>query len=180
MSGNIGNQNSSKTALLAGVCTAALAIACSFDSPASAATYLVSNDTELRNAITTANGDGDASATIVLTSSFSWQIQPCRLQASQSPSIRKALHSRVPITRQQWALGVQFTSRVLFHLAPRSRSPACWLAVAPVLRARHLDRLGSGSSNRQRPSTTERLLVERAAERAEPEGPVSGFSQIRR
>lgn len=48
-----------------------LAIALLFPVGASAAEYLVSNETELRSAIDTANLNGDATATIRLTSSFS-------------------------------------------------------------------------------------------------------------
>ncbi|KFC64784.1 putative Outer membrane autotransporter barrel domain protein [Bosea sp. LC85] len=59
-----------KGALLAGVSCAALAIACWLTAPASAATYFVGNETELRNAITTANTDGAGPATIVMTQSF--------------------------------------------------------------------------------------------------------------
>jgi fibronectin-binding autotransporter adhesin len=43
---------------------------CSFPSEVLAETYLVASETELRDAITAANADGDASATIVLTGSF--------------------------------------------------------------------------------------------------------------
>ena len=64
-SGFFGTRN----ALLAGECASALALAY-VSSPASAATYTVSNDTELRDAITTANADGDSSATIQLTADF--------------------------------------------------------------------------------------------------------------
>ncbi|AZO28843.1 autotransporter outer membrane beta-barrel domain-containing protein [Mesorhizobium sp. M1B.F.Ca.ET.045.04.1.1] len=53
--------------LLAGVSGAA--IAC-LPGAASAATYFVSTDSELRAAITAANGDGDSSSTIVMTASF--------------------------------------------------------------------------------------------------------------
>lgn len=56
--------------LLAGASTLTLAIVCSFPSEVLAETYLVANETELRDAITAANADGDASATIVLTGSF--------------------------------------------------------------------------------------------------------------
>ncbi|TCR65670.1 autotransporter domain-containing protein [Bosea sp. BK604] len=54
--------------LLADVSAAALA--CWLPSAVSAATYFVSDDAGLRSAITTANGDGDPSSTIVLTQSF--------------------------------------------------------------------------------------------------------------
>ena len=47
-----------------------MAIGCLPPSPASAATYLVANDAQLRAAIAAANGDGDPTATIVVTSSF--------------------------------------------------------------------------------------------------------------
>jgi fibronectin-binding autotransporter adhesin len=60
----------SKENLLAGACTVALAIGCLLPSPASAANYLVSNDTQLRNAITAANADGDANAVIRMTAAF--------------------------------------------------------------------------------------------------------------
>lgn len=53
--------------LLAGVSGAA--IAC-LPGAASAATYFVSTDSELRAAITAANGDGDSNSTIVMTASF--------------------------------------------------------------------------------------------------------------
>jgi hypothetical protein len=52
--------------LLAGTSCAALAIAY-WPAPATAGTYLVSTEAELRSAVTAANADGDASATIVLT-----------------------------------------------------------------------------------------------------------------
>ncbi|EUB96924.1 hypothetical protein PMI07_001258 [Rhizobium sp. CF080] len=51
--------------------------------PASAATYLVSNETELRNAITSANADGDATATIKMTGSFA--ISSTSLTATTKP-----------------------------------------------------------------------------------------------
>lgn len=57
-----------KAKLLAGVGLAALAIACSSAVPAAAETYFVSTAGQLRNAITAANGDGDPSSTIVMTS----------------------------------------------------------------------------------------------------------------
>ncbi|MBP2561221.1 fibronectin-binding autotransporter adhesin [Neorhizobium galegae] len=60
-----------KQKLLSGICLAALSFGCSLATSVSAATYMVSNETELSNAITAANASGDASATIVLTSSFS-------------------------------------------------------------------------------------------------------------
>lgn len=63
-----------KTALLAGVSGAALAIACLMPAPALAATYYVSNDGQLRSAITAANGDGDPSSTIVMTADFTTAI----------------------------------------------------------------------------------------------------------
>src|SRR5262245_60183694 len=56
--------------LLAGVSGAALGLACWSAAPVSAATYFVSDATELTNAITTANGDGDPSSTIEMTQSF--------------------------------------------------------------------------------------------------------------
>ena len=56
-----------KGALLGGICSVALATAWS---PASAATYLVANDAQLRQAILDANADGDANSTITLTGSF--------------------------------------------------------------------------------------------------------------
>ncbi|WSH63399.1 autotransporter outer membrane beta-barrel domain-containing protein [Rhizobium ruizarguesonis] len=52
------------------ICLAALSLGCSFGSPASAAIYTASNETELRVAIGKANADGDASATIRLTGNF--------------------------------------------------------------------------------------------------------------
>ncbi len=61
----------SKEKLLAGACSVALAMGCLLPSPASAATYLVSNETQLRNAITAANGDGDPNALIQMTAAFS-------------------------------------------------------------------------------------------------------------
>ncbi|TIR17842.1 MAG: autotransporter outer membrane beta-barrel domain-containing protein [Mesorhizobium sp.] len=54
--------------LLAGVSGAA--ISCLFLGAASAATYMVSNETELRAAINSANTDGDPSSLIVMTQSF--------------------------------------------------------------------------------------------------------------
>ncbi|SEG68872.1 hypothetical protein [Bosea lathyri] len=59
-----------KAALLAGVSGAALAIACWLPAPVAAATYMASNETELRNAIVAANADADSTATILLTGSF--------------------------------------------------------------------------------------------------------------
>jgi len=59
-----------KQSLLAGVSFAALLLGSCLASPALGAEYLVSNETELRNAITAANADGDATATIKLTQSF--------------------------------------------------------------------------------------------------------------
>jgi hypothetical protein len=61
----------SKKKLLAGACSVALAIGGLLRSPASAATYLVSNDAQLRAAITAANGDGDPNALIQMTAAFS-------------------------------------------------------------------------------------------------------------
>ncbi|MCQ1574255.1 autotransporter outer membrane beta-barrel domain-containing protein [Neorhizobium galegae] len=63
-----------KQKLLSGICLAALSLDCSLATSVSAATYMVSNETELSNAITAANASGDASATIVLTSGFSTSI----------------------------------------------------------------------------------------------------------
>ena len=60
-----------KQSLLAGVSFAALLLGSCLASPVLGAEYLVSNDTELRNAITAANADGDATATIKLTAAFS-------------------------------------------------------------------------------------------------------------
>ena len=60
----------SKKKLLAGACSVALAMGCLLPSPASAATYLVSNDAQLRAAISAANGDGDANAVIRMTAAF--------------------------------------------------------------------------------------------------------------
>ena len=54
--------------LLAGV--SCLALACWLPGAASAATYYADNFAELQARITTANGDGDPTSTIVLTSSF--------------------------------------------------------------------------------------------------------------
>ncbi len=68
MSGAAGTEYMGKARLFAGVSCAALAIACL--TPVSAATYYVSNDGQLRSAITTANGDGDPSSTIVMTADF--------------------------------------------------------------------------------------------------------------
>jgi len=59
-----------KGQLLAGISGTALAIACWLPPPASAADFAVSNDAELRAAITTANASSDASSTITLTASF--------------------------------------------------------------------------------------------------------------
>ncbi|CAN7655587.1 autotransporter domain-containing protein [Bosea sp. LjRoot9] len=66
--GAAGMEYTGKARLFAGVSFAALAIAGL--TPASAATYYVSNDGQLRSAITTANGDGDPSSTIVMTADF--------------------------------------------------------------------------------------------------------------
>jgi fibronectin-binding autotransporter adhesin len=60
----------SKKKLLAGACSVALAIGSLLPSQASAATYLVSNDAQLRAAITAANGDGDPNAVIRMTAAF--------------------------------------------------------------------------------------------------------------
>ena len=60
-----------KARLFASVSLAVLAFYCWPSSAATAREYRVSNETELRNTITTANGDGDASSTIVMTGSFS-------------------------------------------------------------------------------------------------------------
>jgi fibronectin-binding autotransporter adhesin len=60
-----------KARLLAGASCATLAIACGLPAPATAGTYLVSNETELRAAVVLANADGDASATIVLANNIS-------------------------------------------------------------------------------------------------------------
>lgn len=57
-------------ALLRGASVAALALGCSLSSQVLAATYFVSNETELVNAINAANASPDASSTIVLTRSF--------------------------------------------------------------------------------------------------------------
>ncbi|TWT12653.1 autotransporter domain-containing protein [Reyranella sp. CPCC 100927] len=59
-----------RAGLLSGVSCVALTIACWFPPPASAADFPVSNDTELRAAITAANAHPDASSTITLTASF--------------------------------------------------------------------------------------------------------------
>lgn len=56
--------------LLAGVSFAALGLACSLSTAASAAQYFVGNETELRDAIAAANASPDTSSTIVLTGSF--------------------------------------------------------------------------------------------------------------
>ncbi|CAN7142759.1 autotransporter domain-containing protein [Bosea sp. LjRoot90] len=58
-------------ALLRSVSITTLTLAACASSPASAGTYLVSTETELRNAVIAANADGDASATIVLTGNIS-------------------------------------------------------------------------------------------------------------
>ncbi|AOO80988.1 autotransporter outer membrane beta-barrel domain-containing protein [Bosea vaviloviae] len=63
--GAAGMKYMGKARLFAGVSCAALALACL--TPASAATYFVSTDGQLRAAMTAANGDGDASATIIMT-----------------------------------------------------------------------------------------------------------------
>ncbi|AMJ61964.1 autotransporter outer membrane beta-barrel domain-containing protein [Bosea sp. PAMC 26642] len=65
-----------KARFLAGTSCAALAIACWLAAPVSAATYLVSNETDLRNAIAAANASPDASSTIVLTQSFTVTTAP--------------------------------------------------------------------------------------------------------
>ncbi|MDR6872175.1 outer membrane autotransporter protein [Bosea sp. BE125] len=56
--------------LLAGASCVALALVCSLSAPSSAATYFVSNATELQNAIIAANGNADANSTILMTQSF--------------------------------------------------------------------------------------------------------------
>ncbi len=71
MSDAIGILNLRKTKFLAGISISALILGCLFSSSTSAATYLVSSDGEFRTAISAANGDGDASATIIMTNSFS-------------------------------------------------------------------------------------------------------------
>lgn len=71
MSATPGIRFCEKQTLLAGVSLAALLLGSCLVSPALGAEYLVSNDTELRNAITSANADGDATATIKLTAGFS-------------------------------------------------------------------------------------------------------------
>ncbi|MGX1786919.1 autotransporter domain-containing protein [Bosea sp. NPDC055332] len=53
-----------------------LALGCGTGSQALAATYLVSNETELRNAIAAANASPDASSTIVFTQSFTVTTAP--------------------------------------------------------------------------------------------------------
>ncbi len=60
----------SRSALVAGVSGAALALACLQGSTALAATYTASNASEFTIALTAANADGDPSSTIVLTGSF--------------------------------------------------------------------------------------------------------------
>jgi hypothetical protein len=72
-----------KGRLLAGVSCAALALACSLPTTTSAATYFVSSEVQLRSAITTANGDGDPSSTIVMSSSFS--VNSTSLPAATKP-----------------------------------------------------------------------------------------------
>lgn len=56
--------------LLCGVSGAALTTACLLSSPVQAKTYLVGNAIEFSDAIAAANADGDPSATILLTNSF--------------------------------------------------------------------------------------------------------------
>ena len=72
-----------KRMLLAGVCSAALAIGCSLVVPAAAETYYVSNAGQLRDAITTANGDGDPSSTILMTTDFA--VDSVGLPAASKP-----------------------------------------------------------------------------------------------
>jgi autotransporter-associated beta strand protein len=73
----------SKEKLLAGACSVALAVGYLLPSPASAATYLVANDAQLRAAINAANGDGDPNAVIRMTAAFS--IQQLQLPTPTKP-----------------------------------------------------------------------------------------------
>ncbi|EJJ27639.1 autotransporter family protein [Rhizobium sp. CF142] len=68
--GVIGTAIFRKAKLFASVSFVALTMAGAVYEPASAATYFASNETELRDAITAANTDGDSSAIIKLTSTF--------------------------------------------------------------------------------------------------------------
>jgi fibronectin-binding autotransporter adhesin len=77
-----GMRKSLAPGLFSGISWLALTIGGGF-TPASAATYLVSNETELRNAITSANADGDATATIKMTGSFA--ISATSLAATTKP-----------------------------------------------------------------------------------------------
>ncbi|QKC95896.1 autotransporter outer membrane beta-barrel domain-containing protein [Mesorhizobium sp. NZP2298] len=56
--------------LLAGASCAVLMLACGLPGAALAATYYVSTEGQLRTAVTAANADGDASATIILTTNI--------------------------------------------------------------------------------------------------------------
>lgn len=89
-----------KQTLLAGVSLAALLLGSCLVSPALGAEYLVSNDAELRNAITSANADGDATATIKLTAGF-----------STTGSILPTPTKPITIDTQGFAIGnLQFTN----------------------------------------------------------------------
>ncbi|MBB3660652.1 fibronectin-binding autotransporter adhesin [Rhizobium sp. BK650] len=68
--GAVGKDIRAKTGLLASVNLALLAFFCWPPSAATAREYRVSNETELRDAITAANTDGESSAIIKLTSTF--------------------------------------------------------------------------------------------------------------
>lgn len=60
-------RHSRKRILLAGACSATLAIGCS---PASNGNYTASNSAEARQAVLDANAEGNPSSTIILTDSF--------------------------------------------------------------------------------------------------------------
>jgi fibronectin-binding autotransporter adhesin len=68
--GVIGTAIFRKAKLFASVSYVALTMAAAVYTPASAAIYFAGNETELRDAITAANTDGDSSAIIKLTSTF--------------------------------------------------------------------------------------------------------------
>ncbi len=57
--------------LLSSVSFSAIVLSCLSPTPACAADYVVTNETELRNAITSSNASGDPSSTIVMANSFS-------------------------------------------------------------------------------------------------------------
>ena len=92
-----------RSALVAGVSGAALALACLQGSAALAATYTASNASEFTTALNAANADGDPSSTIVLTGSF----QVPGLVATASKPIRvdtQGFTLTATTLRGEWAL----------------------------------------------------------------------------